>query len=619
LLIVRAIWLLLACILVASANAEVRLTEGTNISADVSEDGRIVMDLLGGIWIMPADGGTAERIEAGLRPVQRPRWSPAGTSLIYQASGTSREELWLHTLDTGVSERLDDGRHFNQHPSWHRDGERVVFSSDRNDSEFDLWEIDLDTRLAWRLSSLPGHETEPAWSGDGRNLLYVHQFEQQWSLMIRRHGQRDQAIVNSAERIAAPSWRPDGSLVTYMLLTDDGWTLRMAILSDPILDREIIAGEDLFLAPVAWRGRQLMLYTADGHIRKRPFNSWTSANVPFRANVGSTSSHEDAAVAPLELPDIDPARGTSIIRAARLFDGLGKDYVNNADIIIEDGRVIAVEEQRDRDGAIIFDLGDVTVLPGFIDAHAKLAATTDASIGPLLLGLGVTTLVAAHPDIDRLNEQWSGKDLPGPRILAAKSIYGTEDSPTWPHSFGVASGTAPTSPGGRSYADVELASRASAMTLVSGLADRNTPNLDAIRASRVASLLSPPLNVNRRFANIPDLSSAATSVVLGSAANGLPPGIALHAELRALVAAGLSGEQAMKAAGVNAAASLGAGLRLGRIAPGAAADLLLVDGDPLADVNDALRIVAVVRNGRFFSISGLVDRANQAEQTAAVE
>jgi imidazolonepropionase-like amidohydrolase len=43
------------------------------------------------------------------------------------------------------------------------------------------------------------------------------------------------------------------------------------------------------------------------------------------------------------------------------------------------------------------------------------------------------------------------------------------------------------------------------------------------------------------------------------------------------------------------------------------ADLLLVDGDPLQDVDDLLRIVAVVRNGRFFSLISLLERTREPQ------
>ena len=89
----------------------------------------------------------------------------------------------------------------------------------------------------------------------------------------------------------------------------------------------------------------------------------------------------------------------------------------------------------------------------------------------------------------------------------------------------------------------------------------------------------------------------------------MPPGLALHAELRALAASGLSGEQVLHAAGRNAAIILGLENQIGTIMPGALADLVLVSGDPLNKVNDTLNIVAVIRNGRFFSLVNLLERA----------
>ena len=63
---------------------------------------------------------------------------------------------------------------------------------------------------------------------------------------------------------------------------------------------------------------------------------------------------------------------------------------------------------------------------------------------------------------------------------------------------------------------------------------------------------------------------------------------------------------------MNAASALGVGLQLGRIAAGSLADLVIVDGDPLVDIDDALNVVGVVRNGRFFSTIGLIDRIGQS-------
>ena len=153
--------------------------------------------------------------------------------------------------------------------------------------------------------------------------------------------------------------------------------------------------------------------------------------------------------------------------------------------------------------------------------------------------------------------------------------------------------------------------------LISGLADIGTPGITPLLGSRQALELERHSSVaGRRFSNVPKLAASSASIVLGSKPNSLPPGLALHAELRALSAAGLRGDQVFLTAGSNAAVVLGLENQIGRILPGAVADLVLVNGDPLANVADALSIIAVVRNGRFFSLVSLLERAKAA---AAVE
>jgi imidazolonepropionase-like amidohydrolase len=75
------------------------------------------------------------------------------------------------------------------------------------------------------------------------------------------------------------------------------------------------------------------------------------------------------------------------------------------------------------------------------------------------------------------------------------------------------------------------------------------------------------------------------------------PGASLHRELELYVASGLSTASALATATKGAAALLGIEDRVGVIAPGMAADLLLLDGDPLADIRNTRKIAAVVKDG----------------------
>ena len=60
-----------------------------------------------------------------------------------------------------------------------------------------------------------------------------------------------------------------------------------------------------------------------------------------------------------------------VLKAARLFDGTSNDVVKNAVIVVEGTRIKAIGGAIPA-GAEVIDLGDVTLLPGFIDAHTHL-------------------------------------------------------------------------------------------------------------------------------------------------------------------------------------------------------------------------------------------------------
>ncbi|MEO0997234.1 MAG: amidohydrolase family protein [Pseudomonadota bacterium] len=644
---------LLLTLIAAPAAADIFLYEGTNLSVDVARDGRFATDLLGTLWVVPADGGEASALSSGEYTARRPRWSPDDRFLVYESLPSGRSKLRLYSMADDTNTELSTGPFEDRQPDWHPDGTRVVFASDRDIRGSDIWEINVATRVERRLSDRIGDESEPAWSPDGEDLVYVHEYDGLWRIVLKRRGRPEEVIAASDRRLAAPSWRPDGTLITHHALGDDGWTVRMTILSEPRLERTLIDGEDFFLSPVVWPDRQTMIYAGNGKIRRRAFNSWTSEDVPFGARVGAPEAPVVASRERRKLLALDMPKGKTVIRAPRLFDGLSDDYQVNRDIVIDGGRISSVQIAASHDDAIVVDLGDVTVLPGLIDAFGALPGDADFGLGPVLLSLGVTTLVSEGVDGQALTRAWSGKALPGPRVLNAAPIGAAErrrppwlltvggDQPSgvqqreqvrewldrgvpvlaesWQIALGsgasllLGTGARPTSPGGHSYQDVQLARGANAVTLVSGLADASTPSIDALLATRAASRfpgLTPP---TRRFDVTPNLSAAAGTIVLGSRPNGLPAGIGLHAELRALVAAGLSNAQALKAAGVNAASALGLGLDLGRVSTGAAADLIIVDGDPLSDIDDALNIIAVVRNGRFFSVPGLLDRSDMGK------
>jgi imidazolonepropionase-like amidohydrolase len=74
-------------------------------------------------------------------------------------------------------------------------------------------------------------------------------------------------------------------------------------------------------------------------------------------------------------PQPPEGKGVVVLKAARLIDGTGAAPITNAIVIVTDNKITAVGDAAKvpaPSGATIIDLGDTTLLPGFIDAHTHL-------------------------------------------------------------------------------------------------------------------------------------------------------------------------------------------------------------------------------------------------------
>lgn len=97
------------------------------------------------------------------------------------------------------------------------------------------------------------------------------------------------------------------------------------------------------------------------------------------------------------------------------------------------------------------------------------------------------------------------------------------------------------------------------------------------------------------------------------------PGFSLHDELALRVEAGVSPLAALQAATRNAALFMGAADKYGSVKPGMAADLVLLDADPLVDIHNTARISAVFLGGKVFDRAALDGLLSQAERAASAD
>ena len=86
-------------------------------------------------------------------------------------------------------------------------------------------------------------------------------------------------------------------------------------------------------------------------------------------------------------------------------------------------------------------------------------------------------------------------------------------------------------------------------------------------------------------------------------------GFSAHRELHTLVLAGIPNAAALKIATINGARALGVSDKLGTIETGKLADLVVIDGNPLADIRNTRKVRMVVKSGMIYDPQELLQQA----------
>lgn len=120
---------------------------------------------------------------------------------------------------------------------------------------------------------------------------------------------------------------------------------------------------------------------------------------------------------------------------------------------------------------------------------------------------------------------------------------------------------------------------------------------------------------------VPLLRQAGVTLLAGTDAGFLNsfnyPGLGLHDELEILVRYGLTPQQALAASVVNGPAFLGRAAEFGALEAGKAADVLLLDRNPLEDIRATRAIHGVVLHGRYRDRAALDTMLDTARRQAA--
>ncbi|HEX6940549.1 MAG TPA: amidohydrolase family protein [Longimicrobiales bacterium] len=125
---------------------EFTTNEGSWISLDVSPDGKtIVFDLLGDLYTLPIEGGTATPLTQGMAFDAQPRFSPDGTRIVFTSDRDGGENLWILSLDRKDTVQVTKGKNNLYHsPEWTPDGRYIVASKGTGFNPAKLWLFHVD-------------------------------------------------------------------------------------------------------------------------------------------------------------------------------------------------------------------------------------------------------------------------------------------------------------------------------------------------------------------------------------------------------------------------------------------------------------------------------------------
>lgn len=362
-------------------------------------------------------------------------------------------------------------------------------------------------------------------------------------------------------------------------------------------------------------------------------------------------------------PSSQAVDSTLVITAARLLDVESGSMIQNVVVVVSAGRIVdrgSRPEVKIPPGARQIDLGDATLLPGFIDAHVHLTiGGPPQTNAEATLRAGFTTvqdLGALNYLNLRLRDSIKAGVRTGPRMVAAGPWLGMSggicdfngigvhdreemvarvdtdadrsaeiikicvtgwpaDGYAYPDSAelkpeDIMAVVAESRKVNRPVVAHAIGQRGAATAVLGGVAGlahaaflddatiQRMKDRDIYVASTLTSFQAMP-NVEARqrlWSRMQAARRAGVRIILGTDAGVIPHGTNAK-EFAALVELGMTPLEAIRAGTNRAAEALGMRDR-GSIAAGKTADLVAVTGNPLSDITAMERVVLVVKEGR---------------------
>jgi imidazolonepropionase-like amidohydrolase len=251
-----------------------------------------------------------------------------------------------------------------------------------------------------------------------------------------------------------------------------------------------------------------------------------------------------------------PAPPVTVLRAARMFDGRSDATVANAVIVVEGSKIKEVGSNLAVPaGATVVDLGDATLLAGFIDSHKSpdVSHRREARLEQPLREAAGAQRVLRHGAAQALQRSRKRSRRPPQK---AKGTY-----------------LVPT-------------------LLVGDWVTRPEAKFPPNIAAKAKAAVSARSDMFRRAQKI------GVKIAFGTDA-AFSYGVQAR-EFGLMVGLGMTPAAALRAAGSGAADLLGLSSLIGTLEKGKEADIVAVPGDPLNDIHSTEKVLFVMKGGKIY-------------------
>ena len=307
------------------------ITEGTAMSASASPDHLwIAIDLLGSIWVLPYRGGEARRITPELLEARQPTWSPDSESIAFQGYDGGAWHIYVISRKGDHLRQLTTGVFDDREPDWSHDGLRIAFSSDRAGAVYSIWQVVVSSGEVAQVAARDGWM--PTWAPNDQEITFL-------SADLFRNGvttpsgQATPGVwgvdVRGRERLIVSA--KDSGMPSAIAWNSSGRQLAVVAGNQLfVTGRRISDREDVFPFRPQWLTSEGLLYTADGHIKRRAVDVDIVVDVPFRATVTLQRTSYKIAHRPLDIAQ--PQRVGGIVAPAVSPNGRSIAFVAMGDM-----------------------------------------------------------------------------------------------------------------------------------------------------------------------------------------------------------------------------------------------------------------------------------------------